>query len=92
MSVSDQLRLAQYADEVYNRDVLGQLPLEERQFAFEQAQAAADPLNRFLADSQGRIIESLFPSGGGRATASPEELVQSEVAAYQQLRQALGLG
>jgi len=92
MSVSDQLRLAQYADEVYNRDVLGQLPLEERQFAFEQAQAAADPLNRFLADSQERIIESLFPSGGGRATASPEELVQSEVAAYQQLRQALGLG
>jgi hypothetical protein len=88
MSVRDQLALR----EAYNRDVLGELPLEEREFAFEQAQAAADPVNRFLASAQERVIESLFPSRGGEAVASPEELVQSEAAAYQQLRQALGLG
>jgi hypothetical protein len=88
MSVRDQLALR----EAYNRDVLGELPLEEREFAFEQAQAAADPLNRFLASAQERVIESLFPSSGGKAAASPEELIQSEAAAYQQLRQALGLG
>jgi hypothetical protein len=92
MSVSDRLRLAEYADEVYNRDVLGQLPLDEREFALRQAQAAADPLNRFLAGAQERVIESLFPSGGGRAAAAPEDLIQSEAATYQQLRQALGLG
>jgi hypothetical protein len=44
-SVSDQLRLMQYADEVYNRDVLGELPLDERKFGFQQAQAFAEPTN-----------------------------------------------
>ena len=43
MSVSDRLRLAQYADEVYNRDVLGQVPLEEREFALREAQTLAEP-------------------------------------------------
>jgi hypothetical protein len=88
MSVRDQLAL----QDAYRRDVLGEMPLDERRFAFEQAQAAADPVNRFLADSQKRIIESLFPSRGGKAVASPEDLIQSEAATYQQLRQALGLG
>ena len=88
MSVSDTLKLR----ELYNQEVGGQLPLDERRFAFEQAQAAADPVNRFLLESQGRIMESLFPRSGGRPAADPETLVQSEAAAYQQLRQALGLG
>lgn len=35
MSVSDMLKLR----EAYNEDVLGNLPIEERRFAFEQAQA-----------------------------------------------------
>ena len=88
MSVSDTLKLR----ELYNQEVGGQLPLDERRFALEQAQAAADPVNRFLLESQGRIMESLFPRGGGRPAADAETLVQSEAAAYQQLRQALGLG
>ena len=46
MSVSDQLRLAQYADEVYNRDVLGQVPLEEREFALREAQVLAEPVQQ----------------------------------------------
>jgi hypothetical protein len=88
MSVSDMLKL----DEARQRYITGEPSLDERKFQFEQARAAADPVNRFLLESQSRIMESLFPRGGGKAVADPETLVQSEAALYQQLRQALGQG
>jgi len=88
MSVSDQLKLMEARD----RYISGEPSLDERKFQFEQARAAADPVNAFLLESQRRIMESLFPRGGGKAVADPQTLVQSEAAAYQQLRQALGLG
>jgi hypothetical protein len=88
MSLRDQMAF----EEFYRQNYLGEMPLDDRKFAFQQAQAAADPVNRFLSDSQARIMESLFPRGGGRPTASAEDLIQAEAATYQQLRQALGLG
>jgi hypothetical protein len=66
MSVSDQLRLAQYADEVYNRDVLGQVPLEEREFALRQAQALADPVMSRTQSNRDLFLELTLPQNGQR--------------------------
>jgi hypothetical protein len=66
MSVSDQLRLAQYADEVYNRDVLGQLPLDEREFALREAQALADPVLSRTQSNRDLFLELTLPQNGQR--------------------------
>jgi hypothetical protein len=63
MSVSDRLRLAQYADEVYNRDVLGELPLNEREFAAslagQQQRTQADIFNAAIALVQEGLYDNM---------------------------------
>jgi hypothetical protein len=84
MSVRDQLALR----EAYNRDVLGELPLDERRFAFEVAESAAAPLNNFVEDSVARYMEAQFPRG---SRINPEEYWAAEAAARQRARQQVGL-
>jgi len=84
MSVRDQLALR----EAYNRDVLGELPLDERRFAFEVAESAARPLNNWVEDSVARYMEAQFPRG---SRINPEEYWAAEAAARQRARQQVGL-
>jgi hypothetical protein len=49
-SVSDMLRLQEYADEVYRRDVLGEIPLNERELAVRMAEQEASAQARFASD------------------------------------------
>lgn len=69
MSVRDQLALR----EAYNRDVLGELPLEERQFAFDVAQAAARPANEYDEWRRNKFFELTTPQNGQRPLFTPEE-------------------
>jgi hypothetical protein len=84
MSVRDQLALR----EAYNRDVLGELPLDERRFAFEVAESAAAPLNNWVEDSVARYMEAQFPRG---SRINPDEYWAAEAAARQRARQQVGL-
>jgi len=69
MSVRDQLALR----EAYNRDVLGELPLEERQFAFDVAQAAARPSNEYGEWRRNKFFELTTPQDGQKPLFTPEE-------------------
>lgn len=69
MSVRDQLALR----EAYNRDVLGELPLEERQFAFDMAQAAAQPANEYNEWRRTKFYELTTPQDGAKPLFTPEE-------------------
>ena len=70
MSVRDQLALR----EAYNRDVRGELPLEERKFAFDVAQAAARPANQYNEWARDKFFELTTPQQpGGRPLYTPEE-------------------
>ena len=70
MSVRDQLAL----QEAYNRDVRGELPLEERKFAFDVAQAAARPANEYNEWARDKFFELTTPQQpGGRPLYTPEE-------------------
>jgi hypothetical protein len=84
MSVRDQLALR----EAYNRDVLGEVPLEERQLAFDVAESAARPLNDWVEDSVRRYMEAQFPQG---TRINPDEYYNAEAAARQRARQQVGL-
>ena len=69
-SVSDQLRLMQYADEVYNRDVLGQVPLEERRFAFQQAESI---IRNSRNDEEAFLKLTTNPMPGSNKPMEPED-------------------
>jgi len=70
MSVRDQQALR----ESYNRDVLGELPLEERKFAFDVAQAAARPANQYNEWARDKFFELTTPGQpGGKPLFTPEE-------------------
>jgi hypothetical protein len=70
MSVRDQLAL----QEAYNRDVRGELPLEERKFAFDVAQAAARPANQYNEWARDKFFELTTPGQpGGKPLFTPEE-------------------
>lgn len=69
MSVRDQLALR----EAYNRDVLGELPLEERQFAFDVAEAAARPANEYNEWRRNKFFELTTPQDGQKPLFTPEE-------------------
>jgi uncharacterized protein YjbJ (UPF0337 family) len=84
MSVSDMLKL----QDAYRRDVQGELPLDERRFAFEIAQSAARPLNDWVESSVKRYMEAQFPRG---SRINPEEYWAAEAAARQRARQQVGL-
>ena len=60
MSVRDQLALR----EAYNRDVLGQMPLEEREFALREAQALADPVLSRSQRNRDLFLELTLPQDG----------------------------
>lgn len=62
MSVRDQLAL----NEAYNRDVLGQLPLDEREFALREAQALADPVLSRAQSNRDLFLELTLPQNGQR--------------------------
>ena len=62
MSVRDQLALR----EAYNRDVLGQIPLEEREFALREAQALADPVLSRTESNRDLFLELTLPQNGQR--------------------------
>ena len=70
MSVRDQLALR----EAYNRDVLGQLPLDERRLAFDVAQAAARPANEYSTWQRDKFVELTTPRRSGeKPLYTPEE-------------------
>ena len=70
MSVRDQVALR----DLYNQEVLGQLPLEERQFAFDVAQAAAAPANEYNQWRRDKFVELTTPQRSGqRPLFTPEE-------------------
>jgi hypothetical protein len=57
------LRLQEYADEVYRRDVLGELPLEEREFAARLAgqtqESYADIFNAAISLVEAGLYDNL---------------------------------
>jgi len=69
MSVSDQLKLR----ELYNQEVGGQLPLDERRFAFDVAQAAARPTNEYSQWRRDKFVELTTPQRGQRPLYTPEQ-------------------
>jgi hypothetical protein len=69
MSVRDQLALR----EAYNRDVGGQLPLDERRFAFDVAQAAARPTNEFSEWKRNTFLELTLPQNGQKPIYTPDQ-------------------
>ena len=69
MSVRDQLALR----EAYNRDVLGELPLEDQKFAFDVAQAAAQPTNEYNEWRRNKFFELTTPQNGQKPLFTPEE-------------------
>jgi len=69
MSVSDQLRLR----EAYNQEVGGQLPLDERKFAFDVAQASAGNANDLSQWKRDTFLQLTLPQGGQKPLYTPEE-------------------
>jgi hypothetical protein len=70
MSVSDQLKLMQFADQKYRQDVLGELPLDERKFAAERA----DAIIRNSRSDEEAFLKLVTPDrASGKPLMSPEE-------------------
>jgi hypothetical protein len=69
MSVSDQLKLM----EARNRYVTGELPLDERRFAFDIAQAAARPTNEYAQWRRDKFVELTTPQRGQKPLYTPEQ-------------------
>jgi hypothetical protein len=69
MSVRDQLAL----QDAYRRDVLGELPLDERKFAFDVAEASARPVNRYSEWARDKFFELTTPQRGQKPIMTPEE-------------------
>jgi hypothetical protein len=88
MSVSDQLKLMEFANQQYDQNVLGQMPLDERKFGFQQAQAFAEPVNRQFEQIVNNFMELSFPSG--KIPEGPAYFEALE-AARQEARRILGL-
>jgi hypothetical protein len=69
LGVSDMLKL----QDAYRRDVMGELPLEDRKFAFDVAQAAARPVNQYSEWARDKFFELTSPQDGRRPLMTPEE-------------------
>jgi hypothetical protein len=84
MSLKDQIAF----EDFYKQNYLGEVPLDERKFAYEVAQGAAGPLNEWVNESTRRFMETQFPKG---SRVKPEEYLQAEEAARKRYRQQVGL-
>jgi hypothetical protein len=69
MSVSDTLKL----QDAYRRDVQGELPLDERRFALDVAQAAARPANEYAQWKRDKFVELTTPQRGAKPLYTPEQ-------------------
>jgi hypothetical protein len=67
MSVRDQLALREAFES------RGQLPLDERKFAFDVAQAAARPANEYSQWQRDKFVELTTPQRGQKPLFTPEE-------------------
>jgi len=88
MSVSDQLKLMQFADQKYRQDILGEMPLDERKFGFQQAESFAEPINRQFEQIVNDYMALSFPKG---KTPDPIAYFGTLEAARQEARRILGL-
>ncbi len=69
MSVSDMLKLR----ELYSQEVGGQMPLDERRFAFDVAQGAARPANEYAQWRRDKFVELTTPQRGQKPLFTPEQ-------------------
>jgi hypothetical protein len=88
MSVRDQMAFMDWVQEGYNRDILNQPSLAERQQGLREAEALAGPVNRQLENLVEGYMKVAFPPG--KVPEGPAYFAAYQ-AAQQEARRILGL-